>query len=300
MHIYAQKQQEFQQRKSGDLSQRRASAARSHKVHPALRLQQAIGNQAVQSLLQPHTVGLEAQRIQRQADDCARFKRVPPGPGAYTEAEYSDWHRRHPASVLEHAWEGRSTHGEYTPAWFWARGYFYSGSIYGGYHGARFEIWLNNDGAGHEYRLWQEAKSTVSTDEPAHETDMATDPDVEEARDYGKDRATEKDKLIRLVEELHKKIGTQEYDTLYHEYRRMEDQWLEELDNNIERVDDLKRSSDDDSRDALRRAQETLSNLSLSWPYGPEWGFRKDLPRIPGDRLRIEQPIKLGDKPKSY
>lgn len=99
-----------------------------------------------------------SQRIQRQPHDPARFNRVPPGPGAYTEAEYKDWERRHPNSVLERAWETKPTHREYTPEWFWARGYFYAGAMYGGYQGARFEIWLSEEGSGHEYRLWREPK----------------------------------------------------------------------------------------------------------------------------------------------
>jgi len=68
--VYAQKQSKPQQRASGNISRSSAQhLAASHRVHPILRLQRTIGNQAVQRLLQANADAPEAgPRVQRAPD----------------------------------------------------------------------------------------------------------------------------------------------------------------------------------------------------------------------------------------
>lgn len=130
-----------------------------------------IAHELTHVVQQNQTVG---QHIQRQEDNekDSRFKRVPPGPGAYTEDEYKKWLRLHPdnTSSLGGPWEPKFFHARYTPEWFWSRGYFYAGSMYGGYREARIEVWLSNEGKGKEFRVFRRPepatkKAPVETEE---------------------------------------------------------------------------------------------------------------------------------------
>jgi hypothetical protein len=235
-------------------------------------------------------------RIQRQPKD-------PPGSKAapirqLTQAEYKAWQRAHPKATSERVgpWLPATMYKQYTKQWFTSRGYFFSGRMVmdtssGGYD----EVWLNNAGDGREYRVYREPERPKAAESKKVEVDdEPADPDVVEAEDLSKDRAAEKKHLILLVEELHRKIGSPEYNGLYNRYRALEDDWLKRLDDDKERVHDLWKASDNnDSRDELSDVEEELGRLKNSWPYGAEWGSRADLPRAPGDNLTIKKPVTL-------
>ena len=76
MRTYAQKHQQSQQGKSGDLA-RPSAAKRSHEVHPILHLQRTIGNQAVLRMLQTHVeepnVGLTTTASPRFRHDVSQI-----------------------------------------------------------------------------------------------------------------------------------------------------------------------------------------------------------------------------------
>jgi len=245
-----------------------------------------------------------AHVLQQEAAGEARIQRQPKDPPKdapprqLTEAEYKAWQRAHPKASNERVgpWLPAPIYKQYTKQWFTSRGYFYSGRMVmdtssGGYD----EVWLNNAGDGREYRVYREPARPKAAETKKPEVDVdeePADPDVLEAENYSKDRAAEKKNLIRLVEELHRKIGTPEYNGLYNRYRTLEDEWLKQLDENKERVHDLWKASDDnDSRDELSDVEEELGRLKDSWPYGAEWGSRADLPKAPGDNLTIKKPV---------
>ena len=108
--------------------------------------------------------GVVEQKVQRQKDveRVSRFKQVPPGPGAFTNTEYKQWQKRHPNSTfgLGGVFESESFYKRYTFNWFWSRGYFYSGRMFGGYKGAYIEVWLSNEGNGKEFRVFREITGT--------------------------------------------------------------------------------------------------------------------------------------------
>ena len=233
-------------------------------------------------------------RIQRQPKDPPGSKDAPMR--QLTEAEYKAWQRAHPKASSERVgpWLPATMYKQYTKQWFTSRGYFYSGRMVmdtssGGYD----EVWLNNAGDGREYRVYREpARPKAAETRKDDGGDEPGDPDVSEAQDYIKDRTAEKKHLIDLVEELHRKIGSPEYNGLYKQYRAQEDEWLRQLDINKERVGELRKESDDnDSRDKLSEVEKELGRLKDSWPYGAEWGSRVDLPRAPGDNLIIKKPV---------
>ncbi len=259
---------------------------------------------------QNQTAGQHIQRQENNEKD-SRFQRVPPGPGAYTEDEYKAWLRRHPDSAfsLGGPWEPKSSYARYTPQWFSSRGYFYSGRMYGGYRGARIEVWLSNEGKGKEFRVFR--RPEPATKKPPVETEQAIDPfvrDLEEAGEYVDDRTDQQRDLIRRAEELDGKIGTAEYDRLYAEYLNLEDQWRKEVEVNIERVKDLKEEAKDLDHDEnlpeFEAIIKTLEDMQSNWPCGQEWGSRPDLPPTPLDRRRyscIGQPGRTEFEPgKTY
>jgi hypothetical protein len=231
-----------------------------------------------------------------------RKPRDPPGPkpsqvGRFTEAEYQAWLSSHPKASRERVgpWLPASIYKQYTTRWFASRGYFYSGRVVMDYSSGGYdEVWLNSGENGREYRVYREParpKAAVESKERVQEDDPA-DPDVVEAEDYVRDRSAEKVRLILLVKELHRKIGSAEYNGLYDKYRMLEDNYLHELDQNKERVLELWRASqNDDSRDELSDVADELSRQKGSWPYGTEWSPRPDLPRSPGDNLTIKKPV---------
>lgn len=233
-------------------------------------------------------------RIQRQPKDPPGTKAAPTR--QLTEAEYNAWQRAHPKASSERVgpWLPDAMYKQYTKQWFTSRGYFFSGRMMmdtssGGYD----EVWLNNTGDGREYRVYREpARPKAAESKKVEVDDEPADPDVIEAEDYSKDRAAEKKHLIDLVDELHRKIGTPEYNGLYKQYRAQEDEWLRRLDEDKERVHDLwKESDNDDSRDELSDVEQELGRLKDSWPYGDEWRLRVDLPKAPGDNLTIKKPV---------
>lgn len=112
---------------------------------------------------------LQAKPLANPTEDPAdpRFRRVPPGRGAYSPIEYREWQRRHPKYVRNASRTKRE------PQWFWDRGYFYMGR--GGpaaaaetYEGIWWEVWLSNTGDGKELRLWHYWKEP-SKKPPKHE-----------------------------------------------------------------------------------------------------------------------------------
>lgn len=100
----------------------------------------------------------EFKCIQKAPDDGGdKFKRRPPGKGAFSDADYKDWKRRHPKSSFHNGGphEPDAFYKRYTPEWFWRNGYFYALSRYAGFKGGYFEIWLSNNGDGKEISVFR-------------------------------------------------------------------------------------------------------------------------------------------------
>jgi hypothetical protein len=96
--------------------------------------------------------------IYRAPDDGGdKFKRKPPGKGAFTEADYNDWVKRHPKFSFHNggAHEPDAFYNRYTPQWFWKNGYFYAFSRYAGFKGGYIEVWLSNKDNGHEFNVFR-------------------------------------------------------------------------------------------------------------------------------------------------
>ena len=223
-----------------------------------------------------------------------RFQRRPPGAGALTEAEYRKWQRAHPNADSHYIgpWMGEVNYKVFTTEWFVARGLYYAGSVRGGYQGARYEIWLSDEGKGKEYMIFRgpplvPPKTPEAPEEPLPDPDVE---DVEEAQGYLNDSIDEQNRLIATAQELCKQTGTAGYNTDYAEYLKAEDGWRDGLDVAIERVKQLKAMAKEAHPDkdvpALDDVLKKLKELRDHWPCGAEWGCRKDLPPTPLDRRR--------------
>jgi len=78
-----------------------------------------------------------------------RYRRKPPGPGAYTAEQLRDWYKFYPNAKTESVdmVNGKRTQDKAcTPEELWKRGYFYAITNVFGNSGT--EVWLNNDGDG--------------------------------------------------------------------------------------------------------------------------------------------------------
>jgi Domain of unknown function (DUF4157) len=107
-------------------------------------VQQSKGGRNVQHISRQPKKG-KVVRVERES----RFRRRPPGPGAYTDAEYSRWLERYPDLKREFVdlVNGKRTQDKaYTPEELWRRGYFYAVKRVHGDWG--YEVWLNDDGDG--------------------------------------------------------------------------------------------------------------------------------------------------------
>jgi hypothetical protein len=83
-----------------------------------------------------------------------RFRRVPPGRGAYTEAEYKDWQRKHENAIIE-SWPlfNGKRNPQYPFEALWEKGFYYARlSTDPDQEGTVIEVWLNDKGDGQE--LW--------------------------------------------------------------------------------------------------------------------------------------------------
>jgi Domain of unknown function (DUF4157) len=122
------------------------------------------------------------QSVQRQPGDPARFKHVPPGAGAYTQAEYDDWEKHHPKASVDVRIVKTPKDEQYPPQWFWSRGYFYAGPRWGPYL-VDYEVWLTNNGDGKEifvYRDVASAKTMPPVKQPPTERPPTVEPPIEE------------------------------------------------------------------------------------------------------------------------
>jgi hypothetical protein len=84
-----------------------------------------------------------------------KFRRRPPGPGAYTQQELDDWFEHHPDAAFAggaNLESGKRTRDKaYTPEALWKRGYYYAKTsvnpvIQQGQN--TWETWLNDEGKG--------------------------------------------------------------------------------------------------------------------------------------------------------
>jgi hypothetical protein len=104
-------------------------------------VQQSKGSSNVQRQPKPGRV----VRVEHQG----RFRRKPPGPGAYSEEQLRDWYKFYPHAKTESVdmVNGKRTQDKaYTPEELWRRGYYYAITNVFGNSGT--EVWLNDDGDG--------------------------------------------------------------------------------------------------------------------------------------------------------
>jgi hypothetical protein len=104
-------------------------------------VQQSKGSRNVQRQPKPGRV----VRVEHQG----RFRRKPPGPGAYSEEQLRDWYKFHPHAKTESVdmVNGKRTQDKaYTPEELWSRGYYYAITNVFGDSGT--EVWLNDEGDG--------------------------------------------------------------------------------------------------------------------------------------------------------
>jgi hypothetical protein len=83
-------------------------------------------------------------RIERKRKE-DKFKRKPPGPGAYTQEELRNWYEAHPNAKTKsvNKVNGKRTQGKaYTPEELWWKGYFYAITNVFGNSGT--EVWLKD------------------------------------------------------------------------------------------------------------------------------------------------------------
>ena len=111
-------------------------------------VQQSKGSRNVQHISrQPKKEG-RVVRVERTH----KFRRKPPGPGAYTEAELNGWYERHPKATGAggaNLVDGERTKDKaYTPEELWRRGYFYAITRVSEESQQAWESWLNDDGDG--------------------------------------------------------------------------------------------------------------------------------------------------------
>lgn len=108
-------------------------------------VQQSKGSRRVQK--QPKKKG-RVIRVERDS----RFRRRPPGPGAYTQDELNSWYERHPkvTSAGGANLEGgeRTKDREYTPEELWKKGYYYAKTTLSENTQQAWESWLNDEGDG--------------------------------------------------------------------------------------------------------------------------------------------------------
>jgi hypothetical protein len=105
--------------------------------------------------------------VQRDPDDTKTSGQSlgPPGPGKFSPKEYEVWLKKHPKRVYQIGgpWQPDFLAKRYTPKWFADHGYYYAGR--GGVVPHNwFEVWLNDQGDGAEYRVWHVALTSA---EPA-------------------------------------------------------------------------------------------------------------------------------------
>jgi hypothetical protein len=104
-------------------------------------LQQSKGSRNVQRQPRPGRV----VRVEHEG----RFRRKPPGPGAYSEKQLRDWYDSYPHAKTKSVdmVNGKRTQDKaYTPEDLWRRGYYYAITNVFGNSGT--EVWLNDDGDG--------------------------------------------------------------------------------------------------------------------------------------------------------
>ncbi len=237
------------------------------------------------------------QHIQHETDneEDSRFKRVPPGPGAYTEDEYKEWQRLHPDSALSLGgpWEPKSLYARYTPEWFSSRGYFYSGSMYGGYRGARIEVWLSNEGKGKVFRVFRgpEPERRELSEEPKRVVPAEKSPKtkeehaaIEELQFYAEEYMERKEYFVDRAAELRDLQGSPDYGERF-------DQLLDEINefqntfNYIlgERIPELVGEIDPQDQQALLRMGEYIAVLEefYTWKSKDIVDLFRDLPAPP-------------------
>ena len=277
------------------LSGGRSTALASGLISP----NSTIGSQAVPKTLgsQPGTsaMPLEEKHLQRRPDDPGRFKRVPPGPGAFTEAQYDDWqrHRRHGVLHLPGPWLGKD-YEKFTPDWFLARGFFYSGKM-NGPNTSYFEIWLRNDGD--EYRVLRDPQRKKEPSGEQPEEPELDDPELDEAERLKVGIGKRKYQLILKIGELVRIRGTAAYDGQYRAFRQAEDKWLSDLETDIDTVRALLADAPPENEQELKDVLDELETVERSHPYGPEWGERANLPGFPGDWLKIKPAVTITAQP---
>jgi len=81
-----------------------------------------------------------------------RFRRKPPGPGAYTQEELNKWYEDHPKATNAGGanLEGgeRTKESAYTPEELWRRGYYYAKTTVSDEMKQAWETWLTDEGDG--------------------------------------------------------------------------------------------------------------------------------------------------------
>lgn len=131
------------------------------------------GQRLLAHVIQQRSSGTaQVQRQPQGAQAAAGSRRLPPGPGEYTPAEYEAWLKAHPKREyrIGGPWEPNAFYARYTPKWFWDQGYVYAGRG-GNSSWYWFEVWISSTDGGKEFRVWRTseagAKSTSSAPQPS-------------------------------------------------------------------------------------------------------------------------------------
>jgi hypothetical protein len=100
-----------------------------------------------------------------RVEHTGKFRMRPPGQGAYSEREYSDWVDRHPKKkdhwvpLTTDANGQRIVDKAYTPEALWKRRFYYAKMGEDKDSGVVWEVWCNDDGDGEEIDIYVKVPS---------------------------------------------------------------------------------------------------------------------------------------------
>ncbi|SEF14961.1 protein of unknown function [Rhizobiales bacterium GAS191] len=230
-----------------------------------------------------------AATIQRQPKEKEKSKAAPTRRGRLTEAEYKAWSRVHPkATVLRIGpWMPADMYKRYTKDFLTRNGFFFAGRMIRDYSAGGYdEIWLNNTGDGQEIQIYKEPDRPKTKSAPI-DPYANVDPDVLEAERLVKDRVAELGRLVHTVEDLKTKIRSPEFNKLYNEYLKREQEWHDRVEQDLEWVHGV--ASNDVH---LPQDEEELWDL---WRQLSDLNFTTLPSRVPGGLEDIvNPPRKLG------
>ncbi|MBV8912838.1 MAG: hypothetical protein JOZ05_07360 [Acetobacteraceae bacterium] len=202
--------------------------------------------------------------------------RTPARHAPLSEAEYKAWQKAHPKAGGNRVgpWMGEPIYKQYTAEYFTSKGFYLAGKMRMGSSGEYDEVWLKDDGDGTEDRVLRIPPSAQPPPPPDEEEE-----DVREAEQLPKDRAFERDQVIKKMHELVQQPPGDDYDRMLDEYDDMETKWIEHLADDTARCNTLRnKAKREASKQRIQAALDKLSALYHNFPDGDEWQGRDQVP----------------------